>query len=303
MHLQTTFNLYRKTTRVTATLSNGGVTYSYAYDLKNRMLSKTDSRLGKSISYTYDKAGNIQTKTDYQNDVTTFLYDGGNRLVAESNPAYLSVSYQYDGAGRLLGRILSNNARTSYGWDDDGRLASLVSVSANGTPVSNAAYTRDRVGNLLTAADLDGLTSYSYDPLYRLSSADYPGTAFDESFTYDAVGNRQLHTKGGAVHAYEYYPGSNRLKAVHAVTIAGAIEKGFTYNDEGQLTSQTGSGAKTISWDQKAAQRTSPRAASPPTPSATTRWTGASPRRTAMAARANCSKAIIWKRSIAAQIF
>lgn len=82
----------------------------------NRLLSKTDSHLGKTLGYTYDKVGNIQTKTDYQNDATTFSYDGGNRLVAESNPAYLSVSYQYDGAGRLLGRILSNNARTGYAF-------------------------------------------------------------------------------------------------------------------------------------------------------------------------------------------
>ena len=232
-------------------VANGAVTYSYTYDLKNRMLSKTDSRLGKSISYTYDKVGNIQTKTDYQNDTTTYEYDATNRLVAESNPAYLSMSYQYDGASRLLGRILSNNARTSYGWDDDDRLTSLTSVSASGTVVSNASYTRDRVGNILSTTDLDGLTTYTYDPLYRLTTAAYPNIAFNESFIYDAVGNRLTHTQGTAVHAYEYVPGSNRLKAIHTGTIAGAIEKSFTYNDEGQLIAQTGTSAKTIAWDQK----------------------------------------------------
>ena len=233
------------------TVSNGAVTYTYGYDLKNRMMSKTDSRLGKSISYTYDKVGNIQTKTDYQGDITTYEYDSSNRLVAESNPAYLSVSYQYDGASRLLGRILSNGTRTSYNWDDDDRLTSLASISANGTAVSNATYTRDRVGNILTTVDLNGSTTYTYDPLYRLATAAYPNTAFNETFTYDAVGNRQIQTKGGAAHAYEYVPSSNRLKAIHTTSLTGAIEKAFTYSDEDQLISQTGIGAKTIIWDQK----------------------------------------------------
>ena len=232
-------------------VSNGTVTYTYLKDLKNRMLSKTDNRLNKTITYTYDKAGNIQTKTDYQGDVTTYEYDASNRLVAETNAAYLSVNYQYDGASRLLGRILSNGAKTSYGWDDDDRLTNLVSTSANATQVSNVSYTRDRIGNILTANDLDGLTTYTYDALYQLKTADYPGTANDESFVYDAVGNRSTHTKGTAVHAYEYFASSNRLKAIHTASLTGAIEKAFAYNDEGQLTAQTGIGAKTLTWDQK----------------------------------------------------
>ncbi len=236
--------------------SNGTVIYTYTYDLKNRMLSKTDSRLNKSISYTYDKVGNIQTKTDYQGDITTFEYDATDRLVAESNSAYLSVSYQYDGASRLLGRILSNGAKTSYGWDDDDRLTTLINTRANGVQLNNVSYTRDRIGNIISSYDTiscsaDFFSAYIYDALYRLVSADYPGIAFDENFTYDAVGNRSTHTQGTAVHAYEYVPSSNRLKAIHTGTVMGMIEKSFTYNDEGQLTSQTGIGAKTLAWDQK----------------------------------------------------
>ena len=44
------------------TIGNGSVTYGYAYDLKNRPLSKTDSRGGRLV-FTYDKAGNISSKT------------------------------------------------------------------------------------------------------------------------------------------------------------------------------------------------------------------------------------------------
>ena len=53
------------------------------------------------------------------------------------------------------------------------------------------------------------------------------------------------------------YPGvSNRLKAIHTGTLTGAVEKSFTYDDEGRLITQTGVGAKTLSWDQKGRAKT-----------------------------------------------
>ena len=92
--------------------------------------------------------------------------------------------------------------------------------------------------------------------LYRLSAATYPGTGNSEAFTYDAAGNRLAHTQGAAIHAYEYWPNSNRLKAIHTTNLAGAIEKSFTYDDEGRMITQAGTGAKTLSWDQKSRAKT-----------------------------------------------
>jgi RHS repeat-associated protein len=231
--------------------ANANVTYTFGYDTKNRLTSKLDSRAGKSLSFTYDKVGNILTKTDFQGHVTTYRYDSANHVASAKNPDFLEVSYQHDPAGRVLSRILSNGAISSYTYDADGFLATLVQKSADGTLMSSATYTRDRLGNTLTQIDLIGTTTYVYDPLYRLSSATYPGTNNAESFTYDAVGNRQVHTLNGTAHAYELYPGSNRIKAIHTGTLTGAIEKSFTFDDEGRLTAQTGTGATTITWDQK----------------------------------------------------
>jgi hypothetical protein len=56
---------------------------------------------------------------------------------------------------------------------------SLAKVSA-GNKLTQT-YTRDRVGNI---------TAITAAALYRLTNANYPGTANDQSFTYDAVGNR-----------------------------------------------------------------------------------------------------------------
>ena len=80
-------------------LANAAVSYTFAYDLKHRLLSKTDSRGPKTLAYSYDAA----SKTDYQNQVTAYSYDGSNRLIGERNAGYLSVSYAPDAAGRENG--------------------------------------------------------------------------------------------------------------------------------------------------------------------------------------------------------
>ena len=162
-------------------IGNGSVTYTYTYDLKNRPLSKTDSR-GGTLAFTYDKAGNVSTKTGYDGTVTNYLYDRANKLVSEQNRYYLQVSYYYDAAGRLLNRILSNGSKTSYLWDDANRLTGLTTLSANGSVVGSTTYTRDGIGNILTQTDTSGTASYTYtggqatyayDNLYRLLCATY----------------------------------------------------------------------------------------------------------------------------------
>jgi YD repeat-containing protein len=124
------------------------------------------------------------TSDNYDGTTSEYRYDCANRLVAEKNKAFLEVSYHYDGAGRLLDRILSNGAKTEYTWDDGNRLVSLKNTSASGTTVNNTTYVRDRLGNITSQTDLVGTSNFTYDALYRLTNADYPGTANDQSFTY-----------------------------------------------------------------------------------------------------------------------
>jgi YD repeat-containing protein len=68
---------------------NNDVTYTYAYDQKNRPFSKTDSRTGLGLFYTYDYAGNVFTRTNYNGSTTEFTYDSANRLISECNRDFL----------------------------------------------------------------------------------------------------------------------------------------------------------------------------------------------------------------------
>jgi len=224
---------------------NADVAYTYTYNIKHQLKSKTDGRFGKALGWTYDTAGNILTKTGYPGDVTTYQYDGGNRLVAETNPAHLQASYHYDGTGRLQARILSNGARSQYFYDNGGRLARLLNTTANNLKVSDTGYTRDRVGNLLSRTEQAGTqqpagtTTYAYDPEYRLLEADYPNIADDESYTYDNVGNRLTYTQNGVTRHY-YTAAGNRLAWVRLNDpTAGPIEEQYSYDDNGNLKTIT----------------------------------------------------------------
>jgi RHS repeat-associated protein len=342
--------------------ANSVVSYGFTWDRLNRLTGKTDSR-GRSLSFTYDNVGNLLTKTTYQGSTTSYVYNAANRLVMLQNPDYTQVDYQYDPAGRLLSRVTANGARTTYQYDTNGWLTHLAQYDAANALVSDIGYSRDHLGNLLTAFDVAGgpvtgvlyeqvqfisgtrtdtasfpagpggeaifsltdfafpnafialsaqiqdasgqtvaslpapgstsftvaegarytvtvtgqaggtlnlgnygvgvggpgyssLSAYTYDALYRLTSADSSGTANDELFTYDKVGNRKSYTKGSLTpnantRYYNYTANTNRLSNIRIGATSGTLESGFTHDSEGRLTSQTGVGAKTLTWDAK----------------------------------------------------
>ncbi|WP_232417770.1 RHS repeat-associated core domain-containing protein [Methyloversatilis thermotolerans] len=240
--------------------ANGTVSYTFTWDRLNRLTGKTDSR-GRSMSFTYDKVGNILTKTTYQGSTTSYVYNAANRLVMLRNPDYTQVDYQYDGAGRLLSRVTANGARMTQSLDANGWLSEVNQYDAANALVSSTSYTRDRMGNITAQTDSGGTTSYTLDALYRLTQADYPGTANDELFAYDKVGNRKSYTKGSlsanaSTRYYVYAAGSNRLAEIRIGSTSGTLESGFTHDFEGRLTAQTGVGAKTLSWDAKGRVKT-----------------------------------------------
>jgi len=245
--------------------ANGTVSYAFNWDTLNRLQSKTDSR-GKSMSFTFDKVGNILTKTTYQGSTTSYVYNAANQLVMLRNPDYTQVSYQYDPAGRLLSRVTANGARMTQSFDANGWLTRLAQYDAANGLISDTSYTRDRVGNILTEADSVGInsgtTTYTLDALYRIKTADYPGTANDEAFDYDKVGNIKITTKGALAantttsRYYNYTAGTNRLLDIRIGSTSGTVDSSFNLDFEGRLTSQTGTGAKTLTWDAKGRVKT-----------------------------------------------
>jgi len=77
--------------------------------------------------------------------------------------------------------------------------------------ISDFAYTHDAAGNILSKTTDFGLIQYGYDALDRLVLADYDWKA-DETFAYDAVGNRTAD----AEHPVWHYDAANQLLAYGA---------------------------------------------------------------------------------------
>jgi len=83
----------------------------------------------------------------------------------------------------------------------------------------------------------------------------------DTAHTRDWVGNRKTATRGSLVanastRYYNYTAGTNRLAEVRIGSVSGTLESGFTNDFEGRLTAQTGTGAKTLTWDAKGRVKT-----------------------------------------------
>lgn len=254
---------------------SSAVTYTFQYDNLKRLLSKSDSR-GKALSFTFDKSGNILTKTTYQGSTTSYTYDSANRLVNASNPDYLSVNYQYDAAGRLLSRVMSSGARSIYAYDNGGWLNSLTHYDAAGATVGSTTYSRDRLSHITTLSSSSGATNYTLDALYRLTTVAAPTAANSEAFSYDHIGNRITATRGGTsigatgstTRYYNYYAATvtatpvglnaaytptnnNQLKEIRIGSATGTLDSSLTFDNEGRLTTQTGTGARTMAWDAK----------------------------------------------------
>jgi RHS repeat-associated protein len=218
-------------------LTNGELTYTYDYDRMNRLVSRVDDRFDRSFLFEYDVAGRLVRKTDYQGDDTRYLYDGTGRLISEQGRDYVEAAYHYDDAGRLLSRILSNGARTDYTYDAADRLLSITNRSATGTTAHSATYGYDAAGNITST----GGTGFQYDPLNRLTLADYTTNANDREYTYDAVGNRETERVGQTWYDYVYETG-NRLKEIRQVS-DNALFNSFDYDFNGNIvTKRDGAG-------------------------------------------------------------
>jgi len=214
-------------------ITNPTVTYNYTYDNQQRMTQKLDSRTAKSLNWVYDATGNVIKKTDYQGNITNYTFDDTNRLVAMANQGLLQASYHYDGAGRLLSRILSNGTATLYQYDKDGLLIKLSQRSADGTVVDERTYQHDDIGNITQVVITGGETiNYSYDPGYRLTSATSSIAVNNQTFTYDAAGNRSSMTNN--TNSYHYiYGNGNRLNEVRTGSITGPVLYSYVYDDNG----------------------------------------------------------------------
>ena len=150
------------------------------------------------------------------------------------------MQYAYDGVGRLAFEQKGNATTTTYAYDAASQIIGLTNSAPDGSVQSFFNYTYDANGNRTSMTTAAGVTRYSYDALYQLSGVVYP-SGRRVTYTYDPLGNRTMVNDTGANTIYT-------ANALNQYTQAGATA--FTYDADGNMTSQTdSSGTTTCQYD------------------------------------------------------
>ncbi|MBN8515445.1 Calx-beta domain-containing protein [Accumulibacter sp.] len=170
-------------------------TTSLQYDAADRLIRLSDPD-GRTLAYSYDTAGRRTQMADSDGGTVNYLYDTAGRLAAlHDSVGDLIVSYAYDGTGRLLETHYGNGTVALNLFDNAGRLASLQNLAADGSTVSRFDYTYDSMSRPVEVGTVDGVWTYGYDALGRLTSAALDSVVSDIvdqrlTYTYDPAGNR-----------------------------------------------------------------------------------------------------------------
>lgn len=211
---------------------------------------------------TYSPNGQLKTVKDGENNLTTYEYDGHDRLEKTRFPVttqgaatsssgttgdYEKLTYNANSQvierrlrdGQLIGYTIDNLGRVklknlpgteadvTYGYDLNGRLTSAGSLTFN----------FDGLGRLSSA----GTVGYGYDPAGRRTSMTYPGSGLTINYDYDILGNTLKIRENGATSgvgvlaSYTY----DDLGRRDLVTFGNGSVQDFTYDAISRLQSLT----------------------------------------------------------------
>lgn len=249
------------------------ITRTY-YDLAGQVAKTTLAYLTTDAAddrvSTYTNNGLLSTLKDPNGNMTTYAYDGHDRLVKLRLPSKTSAGtsaacsttyqstddceqYSYDAAGNMTGRRLRDGTEIVNTYDDLNR---LTFRNAPGT-ASDITYAYDNRG-LQTAASLPGhAMTYAYDALGRLASETGPLGAV--SYQYDAAGRNTRVTWPDAFYAQYDYDTAGGLLTIreNGASSGPGVLATYAYDALGRPATLTrGNGAAT-SYDYDAASRLS----------------------------------------------
>jgi RHS repeat-associated protein len=215
-------------------------------------LDRTQSAYGTGLQrddvrYTRTTHDLVETMTDAKGNVTSFVYDGHDRLLRTCyNTALASctdsasdiVKLTYNSAGRLTNRSLRGTSLATtigYNYDDLGRVVS-IDYPGSGTFDKDVTFTYDNLGRQLSATDASGHSAtFAYDALGNVTSQ---GDAISaRTMLYDAAGRRtRLTWSDGNYVTYEYNGASDLTAIKESGTTSLAS---FGYDDIGRRSTLT----------------------------------------------------------------
>ena len=197
-------------------------------------------------SMTYLSNGQLWTLTDGENNKTTYVYDGHDRLAETHYPSPTkgagtssSTDYEaptYDAAGNIISKRLRDGNTIGYGYDNLGR------VTLKNLPGSepDVTYGYDNLGRMTSAAQTGNNLSFTYDALGRnLTQAGPRGTVSSE---WDLAGRRTKLTYAdtGLYVNYDYLvTGETSKIRENGATSGIGVLAAYSYDSLGRRTGLT----------------------------------------------------------------
>ena len=239
---------YDTLNRVTSRSLPGGEVYSYTYDKLNRVLTATN--ISGAVTFTYDNLNRVtaetfdgrttrynysiagRTQTTIYPDSTTVIkeFDTRNRLTKILKDSITVVEYAYNNANQLTNKIFANGVSSTMQYDFANRLSSISTLSGT---IQNTSFTYDKEMNKTAINRLNNPSlseQFTYDNGYRLTNykrGPVGSPVIQNTYTYDAVGNRTAANLNGAATTYSI----NNLNQ-----LAGVNSTSFTFDDRGNIT-------------------------------------------------------------------
>ncbi|MCO5284858.1 MAG: T9SS type A sorting domain-containing protein [Chitinophagaceae bacterium] len=213
---------------ISATNSTG--TVEFTYDNLGRVASESFN--GREVKYNYSVAGRTQTIIYPDSTIVLSTYDTRNRLISMRKNGDSLVTWQYNNADQMISKSYANGLTTTYQYDFAGRLISIQTGS-----IQDMAFTYDDNGNITSIIRGTSNESefFTYDNNSRLINykRGKEGGPFtvNDTYTYDALGNRTAATIGGKSITYT----KNNLNQMVSMN-DGTKTTNFTYDNNGNLT-------------------------------------------------------------------
>lgn len=147
--------------RMVRRIDESGRAQDFEYDAVGNLVAVRDG-LGHVTRYGWNELGQRISQTDANGRTTAFEYDRAGRRTAIIRPDGATTRFEYDAAGNLLRRIDPDGRELIHIWDAGNRLVRRIH--------DGRAFdaTWDGEGRALSAEDVRGAVTYSYDEAGRL---------------------------------------------------------------------------------------------------------------------------------------
>ena len=237
-------------------------------------VTRTTSALGVTgvesddVTTSYTSNGLVQTVTDAENNKTTYVYDGHDRLSQTQYPSatkgagtsnssdYEQPTYENTAGGtRTSGTVTAfrNRAGESIGFTVD----ALGRLTAKDLPGSepDVAYTYDLLGRMTGASQTGNSLSFTYDALGRnLTQAGPQGTV---TSTWDIAGRRTriAHPDGFYVDQEYLVTGEPTAIRENGATSGAGVLATYAWGDLGRRSSLTRGDGSVLSYSYDAVSR------------------------------------------------